>query len=135
MEEGRSESGIDWGFEVESIIIEIIGDASTIRQDLLIDLLLQREELQSLYADFAEFLQRGPELALKYGKPNPLQNRTIKDELESLIYDLSTGIFHVAASFPNNERKGLQKLTRHTKIVENEEQIFISLIGEEKKYV
>lgn len=128
MEDGYSESGIDWGFEVESIIIEIIGDANEIRQDVLLDLLLQREELQSLYADFAEFLQRGPELALKHGGPNPLQNRTIKDELESLIYDLSTGIFHML------EMKGLQKLGRHSKIVENKEQIFISLLVDEKKY-
>ncbi len=64
MKSSYSESGINWGFEVESIILEIIGDGYEISLDVLLDLLLQRMELQTLFANFAEFLQSTPEISL-----------------------------------------------------------------------
>jgi len=129
MKSSYSESGINWGFEIESIILEIIGDGYEISLDVLLDLLLQRMELQTLFANFAEFLQSTPEISLTDGTPNPYQNHTIKDELQELIYDLTTGAFHM------NQYMGLQKLHQNVKIIGNKELVYIQRIGNVNNYI
>lgn len=129
MNDRYSESGIEWGFEVEGIVLEIIGDGNEIRLEVLLDLLLQRMELQTLFANFVEFLQTTPEFSLTKGRSNPYPGYTIKDELQELIYDLSTGAYHMT------QYAGLQKLHRNVKIIENKELVYIKRIGNDNNYI
>lgn len=94
--DSRAVSGLDWGFETESIILEILGDTDEIREEPLLDLLIQRPELQTMLASSAEFIAKIPELDKKFGyKNNPdIPRLTIRDELKCLIYDLTSGEYH-----------------------------------------
>ena len=64
----KAVSGLNWEYEMESIILEIIGDADQILEEKLLDLLILRPELQTLLAMNAEFIQKIPELQKKTWK-------------------------------------------------------------------
>lgn len=110
----KAASGLDWGFELESIVLEIIGDADQISEETLVDLLMSRPELQTLMASFAEFIQKIPELEKKHGKgKHDLSGLTVRDEMKILLDDITSGLFH---SFYQNGAH--QKLKR--KVVQDE---------------
>ena len=112
MDDEKAASGLDWDYELESIILEIIGDDAGILEEILIDLLMKRPELSTLMASFAEFIQKIPELAKKHGKgKHDLSRLTVRDEMKILLGDLTSGLIH---SFVHNgagrklERKTVQ---------------------------
>ncbi len=108
MDDGKADSGQDWGFELESIILEMIGDADEIQEENLLDLLLQRPDLSTLLASFIEFIQRIPELRKIHGGEIDFSRMTIRDELKVLLNDLTSGVYHRA----NQNHIALQKLDR-----------------------
>ena len=108
MDDGKADSGLDWGFELESIILEIIGDADEILEENLLDLLIERPELSTLLASFIEFIQKIPELRKKYGRIDFSRRMTIRDELRILLDDLTSGEYHKIIQ----NGAGLQKLEK-----------------------
>jgi len=90
----KAESGLSWGFELESIVLEIIGDADEILEENLLDLLIQRSELQTLLAQFAEFVQKIPELRKKYGSKNKIRRESVRGEIAILLDDITSGEYH-----------------------------------------
>lgn len=107
MDDGKAESGRDWGFELESIVLEIIGDADQIALESLLDLLVQRPELSTLLASFIEFIQKIPELRKKHGGELDFSRMTIRNELRILLEDLTSGEYHSII-----QHGALQKLER-----------------------
>lgn len=106
----KAASGLNWEYEMESIILEIIGDADEILEEKLLELLIPRPELQTLLASFAEFIQKIPELQKKHGKSkHDFSRNTIRDELKILLYDIATGVFDRF-----REIRGQQRLERVT---------------------
>lgn len=106
--EEKAASGLDWGFELESIVLEIIGDAQQISEETLVDLLMDRAELQTLVASFAEFIQKIPELQKKHGKGKyDLSGLTVRDEMKILLGDLTSGLFH--NFYQNGAHRKLQR--------------------------
>jgi len=85
---------LDWGFELESIILEILGEADEIPEEHLLNLLIPRPELQTLLASSVEFIQKIPELNKKHGGNIDFSRLTIKGELKVLIIDLTSGAYH-----------------------------------------
>ncbi len=124
----KAESGLNWEYEMESIILEIIGDADQILEEKLLDLLILRPELQTLLAMNAEFIQKIPELQKKHGKAkHDFSRNTIRDELKILLYDIATGVFDKF-----REIRGQQKLERVTiNDTNNGSHVFIKRITDE----
>ena len=90
----KSESGLAWGFEVESLALEIIDDADEILEENLLDLLMQRTELITLLAVFAELVQKIPEIKKRSKSQSRLPRNTVRDELKFLLNDLTDGAYH-----------------------------------------
>ncbi len=124
----KAVTGLNWEYEMESIILEIIGDADQILEEKLLDLLILRPELQTLLAMNAEFIQKIPELQKKHGKAkHDFSRNTIRDELKILLYDIATGVFDKF-----REIRGQQKLERVTiNDTNNGSQVFIRRITDE----
>lgn len=106
MDDGRADSGLDWGFEMESIISEIIGDGYEIEEEKLVDLLMQREELQTLIAQFAEFIIKIPELRKEFGEKGryDMSKVTTRDEIKILLNDLTNGVYHTISHSGANRK-------------------------------
>lgn len=110
-EDDRAESGLSWGFEVESIVLEIIDDSNKILEENLLDLLIQRTELQSLLAEFIEFIQLFPKPHGKYEGDCDFLEIGIRHQLKLLLIDLTNGAFHVYGNGASRklERSMVQK--------------------------
>lgn len=94
LDEDKAESGLQWGFELESIVLETIGDADEILEEKLLDLLLERNELQQLFAQFVEFAQKIPEFRKKYGNKDNNTRGTLREEIRIFLHDISDGAWH-----------------------------------------
>ena len=103
----KSESGLAWGFEVESLALEIIADADEILEENLLDLLMQRTELITLLAKFAEFVQKIPEIKKITKSQSKLPRNTVRDELKILLNDLTDGAYHCV--YQNGAHRKLDK--------------------------
>ncbi len=96
MEEDKAESGLTWGFEIESLVLEILETEglNEIDEDDLVEVLFQRKELQPLLAQFVERVQQYPELAKKYGWKDITFPKTTRGELKTLLTDVTDGAWH-----------------------------------------
>ena len=110
MDKDRSESGLTWGFELESIVLEIIGDADEISEERIVDLLMQRKELQPLFAQFVEFTQKIPEIRKRQGNHGNKNRGTLREEIRIFVEDISDGSWHCTVG-----EGAHRKLTRITK--------------------
>ncbi|MCE9651921.1 MAG: hypothetical protein K8Q89_02520 [Nitrosarchaeum sp.] len=111
MEEDKAESGLAWGFEIESLVLEILEmeEVDEIYENDLVEILFQRKELQPLLAQFVERVQQYPELAKEYGWKNTDFPKTAKEELRVLLKDVTDGNWHAV---PTNGFGAHRKLSR-----------------------
>ena len=123
--DSRASSGLEWGIEVESIVLEIIGDADEIEEEKLLDLLESRQELQTMRAEFAEFVQQIPEIRKRNNSKNTTPRNTIRGEMRILLDDLTSGAYH-------SGQTECQKLEKRTEYGDGNARIFIRCIANDR---
>ena len=89
----RAESGLTWGFELESVVLGILGDVDEVEETKLLDLLMYTKELQPLLVQLVEHGQQVPEIRKTNGMTSeyPL---TAKEEIARLLNDITNGSWH-----------------------------------------
>lgn len=134
MDEDRSESGLTWGFEIESLILEILDNENVdeIHEDDLVEILFQRKELQPLLAQFVERVQKYPEMAKQYGWKDIKFPKTTRGELKTLVTDVTDGAWHCV---PKKGFGAHRKLSRWIHHDGDEEYITIRKVRDESSNI
>lgn len=95
----KAESGLEWGFEIESLVLAILGDAEEIEEKIVLDLLMEQRELKPLLKKFEN-------------SSIPSKNggfRTVREELRYLLQDVTNGNWHTAFGIMQGEHRKLSR--------------------------